>query len=156
MKKRITIIAAALLLIALVVLFATRRHDVKEPSPAGDPAPAAETEAPGSQEKKPNTPSAGSEPQTPPEKEPGEDEEPVPGTLGGDDSEGTIVNATPDTAWTDWDEFLAMTPEEQDAFMQSFETVEDFKDWMVAAQKEWAAAHPMEEIGPGDVIHIGG
>ena len=27
---------------------------------------------------------------------------------------------------------------------------------MLAAQAEWAAAHPMEEIGPGDVIDFGG
>ena len=156
MKKRIAIICAVLLLIVLVVFFATRRNDVKAPSPAEEPAPVAETEAPGSEEKISEAGGTGANTQIPPKGEPAEDAEPVSGTLGGDASEGTIVNVTPDVAWTEWDEFLAMTPEEQDAFMQSFESLEAFKDWMVAAQQEWAAAHPAEEIGPGDVIHIGG
>ena len=156
MKKRIAIICVAFLLIVLVVVFAARRSDVKAPSPSGDPAPVTASESPVSTDKPSNAGDAVSTAQMPPEQTPAADEDPVSGTMEEDSSEGTIVNVSPDTAWTDWDDFLAMTPEEQDAFMQSFDSVEDFKDWMVAAQKEWAAAHPMEEINPGDVIHIGG
>ncbi len=77
--------------------------------------------------------------------------------IGGEDSsEKNPVTIEGDNAWTEWDSFLSMSPQEQDAFMQSFESPDAFASWMVAAQAEWAAAHPTEEIGPGDVIDFGG
>lgn len=75
---------------------------------------------------------------------------------GEDSSEKNPVTIEGDNAWTEWDSFLSMSPQEQDAFMQSFESPDAFASWMVAAQAEWAAAHPTEEIGPGDVIDFGG
>ena len=68
----------------------------------------------------------------------------------------SVITITGDEAWTDWDTFLSLTPEEQDRFMRSFESPEAFAAWMRAAQTAWAAAHPMEEIGPGSVIDLGG
>lgn len=60
-----------------------------------------------------------------------------------------------DDAWTDYDTFLAKSPAEQDAFMKSFDSPEAFANWLVKAQKEWAAAHPAAEIGPDGVIDFG-
>ena len=57
--------------------------------------------------------------------------------------------------WTEWDSFLALSPAEQDAFMKSFESPDAFASWMVAAQAEWAAAHPTEEMPADGVITIG-
>lgn len=54
-----------------------------------------------------------------------------------------------------WEEFIAMTPAQQDAYMQSFSSPADFADWMVRAQKAYAEAHPTEEIGADGTIHIG-
>ena len=39
--------------------------------------------------------------------------------------------------------------------MKSFDSVEAFTEWMVAAQREWAAAHPAEEIPADGTITIG-
>ena len=86
-----------------------------------------------------------------------------PGTEGpGTESEETEEETgeteetqTPTTAWTAWDAFLALSPREQDEFMKSFDSVEAFTEWMVAAQREWAAAHPAEEIPADGTITIG-
>ena len=85
------------------------------------------------------------------------EEREVIGIVGGGDSASepsTIIvsEETADNAWTEWDSFMAMSPAAQDEYMKSFESLDAFTAWMVAAQKEWAAAHPMEEIGPGSVI----
>ena len=79
-----------------------------------------------------------------------------------DGSEGTGTptgesghTEAPSAVWTEWDSFLAMSPAAQDEFMMSFESIDAFTAWMVAAQQEWAAAHPTEEIGPDGAITIG-
>ena len=59
------------------------------------------------------------------------------------------------SVWTEYDEFLSKSPEEQDEFMKSFESPEAFTEWLLNAQKEWAEAHQAEEIGPGGVIDLG-
>ncbi len=78
------------------------------------------------------------------------------GIVGGTPSEPTVVPITEDTAWTEWDTFISLSPDQQDAFMQSFESIDAFVAWMTSAQAAWAAAHPMEEIGPGSVIDFSG
>ena len=162
MKKKIGIAIAIVALLLLVIVIAVMPRNAKTPlvTPAEEPASPAETEVqtPGSQT--PDADGTDTKTQAPgeeeikPEDEP--EDEPAGGIVGEDEGEGTVVNVTPDTNWTDWDTFLAMTPEEQDEFMLSFESLEAFTEWMTTAQKEWAVAHPAEEIGPGDVIHIGG
>ena len=77
------------------------------------------------------------------------------GIVGGEPTEQEVVTIVGDNAWTEWDTFLSLSPEEQDAYMQSFESPEAFAAWMVSAQQEWADAHPTEEIGPGGVISFG-
>lgn len=59
------------------------------------------------------------------------------------------------SAWTEYDEFLSKSPEEQDEFMKSFDSPEAFTEWLLNAQREWAEAHQAEEIGPGGVIDLG-
>lgn len=58
-------------------------------------------------------------------------------------------------AFTEYDAFMAKSPSEQDAFMKSFGSTEAFTEWLVKAQKEWAEAHPAEEIGSDGVINLG-
>ena len=70
------------------------------------------------------------------------------------DKEETQVGSE-GTVWTEYDEFLSKSPEEQDEFMRSFEGPEAFTEWLLNAQKEWAEAHKAEEIGPGGVIDLG-
>ena len=70
------------------------------------------------------------------------------------DKEETQVGSE-GTVWTEYDEFLSKSPEEQDEFMKSFESPEAFTEWLLNAQKEWAEAHQAEEIGPGGVIDLG-
>lgn len=53
------------------------------------------------------------------------------------------------------EEFEALSPAEKDAFMESFDSIEDFTAWLVQAQAEYAANHPTEEIGADGVIQIG-
>ena len=60
-----------------------------------------------------------------------------------------------DSAWTEYDDFMAKSPAEQDAFIKSFENMDAFTEWLVKAQKEWTEAHPVEEIGPGGTIDLG-
>lgn len=76
--------------------------------------------------------------------------------VGGPGAETTVVPVTGDPAWTEWDTFISMSPAEQDAFMKSFDSMEEFTAWLKAAQAAWAAAHPTEEIGPGSVIDLSG
>ena len=70
------------------------------------------------------------------------------------DKEETQVGSE-GAVWTEYDEFLSKSPEEQDEFMKSFENPEAFTEWLLNAQKEWAEAHQAEEIGPGGVIDLG-
>ena len=70
------------------------------------------------------------------------------------DKEETRVGSE-GAVWTEYDEFLSKSPEEQDEFMKSFESPEAFTEWLLNAQREWAEAHQAEEIGPGGVIDLG-
>ena len=55
---------------------------------------------------------------------------------------------------TGYEEFYALTPEQKDAFLNSFESYEAFFEWLTAAQSEFAQAHPDFEIGPGGMIDL--
>ena len=156
MKKRIAIIIA-LALIIIGVFFASRALNVKAPLPESSTSGSDAVQVEESSESKEPPSTLGMNDQSVdvnPENAT-ESEDPLIVANEDDSQAGTIISITPDTAWTAWDDFLALSPEEQDAFMHSFENLDAFTEWMVAAQKEWAAAHPTEEIGPGDVIHIG-
>lgn len=161
MKRILSIILAVAVLIALGFVIASQRQDAKEGSAVSakdrETAAAAESSEAGAAQEKENAAPGGSDqaPQDQKNDDPTKEEHPSE-AVGGNSPEGTIVTITADTAWTAWDAFLALSPEEQDAFMKSFENPEAFTEWMLAAQAEWAAAHPMEEIGPGDVIDFGG
>ena len=182
MKKNTVIIIALLVLVALTVLIigaksCSRKADapvvedqksaVPEQSAAVEPQPAvnekeetnvAETETVTEEAAPVETEPPAVEETAPPEEN--DTEERVDwgdaGIVGGTPSEPTVVPITEDTAWTEWDTFISLSPDQQDAFMQSFESIDAFVAWMTSAQAAWAAAHPMEEIGPGSVIDFSG
>ena len=181
MKKNTVMIIALIVLAALAVLIigvkscsrkaeAPAVEDQKsafpEQSAVVEPQPSGNEEETNDAETEPATEEA-----APAESEPPAVEEPAPpeeneteesvdwgdgGIVGGTPSEPTVVPITEDTAWTEWDTFISLSPDQQDAFMQSFENIDAFVAWMTSAQAEWAAAHPMEEIGPGSVIDFSG
>ena len=113
-----------------------------------DESPAEETESPSvtTETETPEMPTVVIDPGT---EDPGEESE--------DPEEEPEQTPTPTTteAWTAWDSFLALSPQAQDEFMKSFDSVEAFTEWMLAAQREWAAVHQPEEIPPDGSITIG-
>ena len=50
--------------------------------------------------------------------------------------------------------FYALSPEEKDAFLESFESYQAFYEWLIAAQAEFKQLHPDIEIGPGSSIDL--
>lgn len=66
----------------------------------------------------------------------------------------TPVPVPEDPAQTAYELFYAMSPEQKDAFLNSFESYEAFYEWLVAAQAEFKEKHPDIEIGPGGVIDL--
>jgi hypothetical protein len=182
MKKTTLIIIVLIVLVALAVLIigaksCSRNTDapavedrdgaVPEPSAAAEPpvsadevkeANDAETETATEEAAPAETEPPAVEETAPPEENDTEERAELGdgGIVGGTPSEPTVVPITEDTAWTEWDTFISLSPDQQDAFMQSFENIDAFVAWMTSAQAEWAAAHPMEEIGPGSVIDFSG
>ena len=69
--------------------------------------------------------------------------------------EGSGQKPAEDGPRTEYDEFMARSPAEQDAFMESFESMKAFNEWLVKAREEWTEAHPTEELGPGGTIDLG-
>lgn len=54
-------------------------------------------------------------------------------------------------ALTSYEQYNAMSPEEQYAFFCTFDTMEDFVAWYNAAKAEYDAAHPDIDIGDGNI-----
>ena len=57
----------------------------------------------------------------------------------------------PNVSTLTYEKFQAMTPQEQQAVMESFEDIGKFFDWYEKAQKEYEAAHPTAGVGDGNV-----
>lgn len=51
----------------------------------------------------------------------------------------------------DYQKFQAMSPSEQQATMESFESIEKFFDWYDAAKKEHEEANPPVDVGDGNI-----
>ena len=75
--------------------------------------------------------------------------------ISGQKEDGSGQKPAEGGAWTEYDDFMARSPAEQDAFMESFESMKAFNEWLVKAREEWTEAHPTEELGPGGTIDLG-
>lgn len=53
-----------------------------------------------------------------------------------------------------WEEFYALTPEQRDAYFDSFSDYKAFYDWMVKAQERFKTEHPTIEIGADGSIDL--
>lgn len=107
----------------------------EETEPEQDDVPQNTTEPEKTEETEPKKPET--KPTAPPT-EPAE----VPGeTEGG--SAGAVV--------TDYESFLAMSPEEQQKYVESFESIDQFFAWYNAAKEEYEAANPPIDVGDGNI-----
>lgn len=61
-----------------------------------------------------------------------------------------------DDGLTDYEKYNAMTGAEQMEFINSFDSIEDFFDWLHQAEAEYEAAHPDIEIGDDGVVDLTG
>ena len=52
-------------------------------------------------------------------------------------------------------EFLEMSPTEQQAYMESYDNIEDFLNWYRLAEEEYKAEQKYTEVGDGGNINIG-
>lgn len=52
---------------------------------------------------------------------------------------------------TEYEKYNAMSGEEQEAFIDSFESIQAFMDWYNAAKAEYDALHPGIDIGDGNI-----
>lgn len=57
----------------------------------------------------------------------------------------------PDPEDVDYREFMDMTPAEQQAFMESFESIEAFFEWYEAAKEKYEKENPPIDVGDGNV-----
>ena len=65
---------------------------------------------------------------------------------------GTTEPETPDvTAPVDYERFQAMTPAQQQAYMESFDSMDAFFDWYEKAKAEYEAANPPIYIEDGSI-----
>lgn len=53
-----------------------------------------------------------------------------------------------------WEEYYALTPEQQDAYFDSFSDYKEFQKWMKKAQEQFKEEHPTIEIGPDGSIDL--
>ena len=53
-----------------------------------------------------------------------------------------------------WEEFYALTPEQRDAYFDSFSDYKEFYNWMVKAQERFKTEHPTIEIGADGTIDL--
>lgn len=51
----------------------------------------------------------------------------------------------------DYETFMAMSPSEQQAFMESFDSIEDFFVWFQEAKQKYEDEHPSVDVGDGNV-----
>lgn len=60
-----------------------------------------------------------------------------------------------ETPGTVYERFLLMTPDEQFAFFETFDSQKEYMEWYQAAQAEYLSLHPTIEIGENQVIDFG-
>lgn len=172
MKKRNIIIIAALLVIALVaVVLFVGGGKTQRPSESAEKLDAAQTEVtPEETMPEPGTVYLDEDKEisatlgvakgdgAPVEDEEPEDTAPAPtpsATPAPSPSPTEPQSQGPVTpALTEYEVFYALSPEQKDAFLNSFESYEAFYEWLIAAQAEYAAVHPEIEIGPGGTIDL--
>lgn len=56
-----------------------------------------------------------------------------------------------ESALSEYERFINMTPAEQQAYMESFESIEAFFEWYNQAKAEYEAANPPIEVGDGNI-----
>lgn len=67
-------------------------------------------------------------------------------------TESTNATEAPvDPASMDYAKFQAMSPAEQQAFVESFESIDAFFEWYNAAKEAYEAANPPIDIGSGNI-----
>lgn len=71
------------------------------------------------------------------------------------DSKPDTPSDTPDASQDlKWEEYYALTPEQQDAYFDSFSDYKEFQKWMKKAQERFKTEHPTIEIGPDGSIDL--
>lgn len=55
-----------------------------------------------------------------------------------------------------YEEYSALSAEEQHKYYDSFDSADDFFEWYNAAREEYEKAHPAIEVSNGDIIDLGG
>lgn len=71
------------------------------------------------------------------------------------DSKPDTPTDTPDASQDlKWEEFYALSPEQKDAYLDSFDDYEKFFSWMTKAQERFKTEHPEAEIGPDGSIDL--
>lgn len=79
-----------------------------------------------------------------------------PGASSGGSTESDTGNKpAADSSTMSWEEFDALSASEKDAYMQSFDDLEAFTEWLLKAQADYTENHPTEEIGADGMITIG-
>ena len=53
-----------------------------------------------------------------------------------------------------WEEYYALTPEQQDAYFDSFSDYKEFQKWVKKAQEQFKEEHPTIEIGADGSIDL--
>lgn len=135
MKKHIGIIIALLVIAAAAVLIITKPWDSAVPEPI-ETAQAQETPPVVIDDTKDETGSDKGEEQ------------------GTDEPEPSSVPLPEDLNTFGYAEFHALSPEQKDEFLHSFEDYEAFYNWYVAAQAAFVKEHPDIEIGPDGSIDL--
>ena len=55
-----------------------------------------------------------------------------------------------------YEEYIAMSGEDQTRFINSFPSADAFLEWLVAASEEYEASRDKTPVGPGGIIDVGG
>lgn len=71
------------------------------------------------------------------------------------DTEPDTKPDTPDASQNlKWEEYYALSPEQRDAYFDSFGDYKEFQKWMKKAQEQFKTEHPDIEIGPDGSIDL--
>lgn len=122
------------------------REPEKTEEPSQDDIPQNTTEPEKPQETEPdNTQPEAEKPTDTPETEttvPSTEATETPEENGGD-STGTDL--------TEYEKFHALSPEEQQQYVESFEDIDQFFDWYNSSKEEYEAANPPIDVGDGEI-----